>query len=109
MHERVSRSYFAGGLRLAHGTYVSKLLVIRHNGLRDMVRNHMHFMCGVPGRGLLRGMREDIEVLVWVDARAMIDAGMQILRSLSGVMLSRGQRSVIVPSFFELVELPKHK
>ena len=54
---------------VVHGTYLRFWEQIRRSGgLSRMRRNHIHFAAGLPGEdGVISGMRQDCNVLIYVD------------------------------------------
>ena len=66
-----------------------------------MARQHVHFARDLPGEsGVISGMRSSCQVLVWVDLRACIEAGMEVFESSNGVILTPGFDGVVPPRFF---------
>lgn len=81
--------------------------ILRSRGLKAMGRNHVHFASG-PARGealggelgnlkdvmsknaVVSGMRGDAEVLIYVDVKRAMDAGMEWYLSENGVVLTEG-------------------
>ena len=43
--------------QVIHGTYRDPLPLIMENGLNKMGRNHIHLAVGLPGNGVISGMR----------------------------------------------------
>ena len=55
---------------IVHGTYSSKLpKIFSSGGLSRMSRNHIHFSKGLPGpnTNVISGMRQDCDILLYVD------------------------------------------
>ena len=50
-----------------HGTYYKSVGMIMKSGLNRMARNHVHMAMGVPGSGVISGMRATCEVVVEVN------------------------------------------
>lgn len=87
-----------------------------------MARNHIHFSCpprGVtsfplatgdattaPALPVLPGLRASADLLILLDTRAAIDAGIPLFRSENGVVLSPGlgPEGSILPSFFRAID-----
>jgi len=43
--------------QIIHGTYLDPLPLIMSSGLNRMARNHVHLAIGLPGDGVISGMR----------------------------------------------------
>ena len=50
--------------QIIHGTYREPLPLIMQHGLNRMARNHMHLAIGMPGNGVISGMRTSCEIVV---------------------------------------------
>ncbi|CAL1715165.1 unnamed protein product [Somion occarium] len=88
-----------------HGTNRKAWETIRTKGLSKMRRNHIHLAQGVPGSGVISGMRQSAQILIHVDVQAAIDAGLKFFMSDNGVILTSGnERGILEPRFFEKVE-----
>ena len=80
-----------------------------------MTRNHVHFAPGLPptaegadGKpGVISGMRSSCDVAIYLDVRAALQAGIKLLRSENGVLLSPGDADGRIPSvlFKKVVDL----
>ncbi|KAL1512076.1 hypothetical protein AB1Y20_005348 [Prymnesium parvum] len=89
---------------VVHGTYAAAWRRIREEGLHRMRRQHVHFARGLPGEsGVISGMRSSCELLVWVDVRAAMGAGIRFFESSNGVVLTDGVDGVVPPQFFHSV------
>jgi 2'-phosphotransferase len=87
-----------------HGTSAAAWALIRTSGLRRMNRQHVHFATGLPGAsGVISGMRAKSEVLIFLDVRRALTAGISLFRSDNGVLLSPGLDGLIPTSLFERV------
>jgi 2'-phosphotransferase len=96
---------------VVHGTFHSTWpLILQSGGLRCMGRNHIHFATGpslesvlaVHGKDVaqensksdesrvISGMRRDAQVLIYIDVRKALAAGIPFWRSENGVILSEG-------------------
>jgi len=95
---------------LVHGTYDKPWQEIkRSGGLKPMGRTHIHFADRLPKRmppldpvyqsnskvkeeadTLISGMRPGSTVVVWVDVRKSMQAGVEWWRSRNGVFLTKG-------------------
>jgi len=85
-----------------HGTSIVAWNSIRQEGLNKMNRNHIHLAQGVPGSGVLSGMRQSSEVYIYVDVQKAIDDGVQFFLSSNGVVLTAGNdKGYLLPKYFE--------
>jgi 2'-phosphotransferase len=96
---------------VVHGTFHSTWpLILQSGGLRCMGRNHIHFATGpslesvlaihnqdaAQGKSkpdnsrVISGMRHDAQVLIYIDVRKALAAGVPFWRSENGVILSEG-------------------
>ncbi|KAI0640747.1 KptA family-domain-containing protein [Trametes meyenii] len=74
-------------------------------GLSKMTRNHIHLAQGVPGSGVISGMRNSSQILIYVDVQKALDAGIRFYLSPNGVILTEGdERGFLIPHFFSRVE-----
>ncbi|KAJ5294398.1 hypothetical protein N7508_009219 [Penicillium antarcticum] len=109
---------------VVHGTFWSTWpVILQSGGLRCMGRNHIHFATGPslevvlaqdkdalpaqPASGeaqVISGMRRDAQVLIYVDIRKALAAGIPFWRSENGVILSEG---IPVPKEDEKGEVAK--
>mmetsp|Transcript_29169 Transcript_29169/g.71668 ORF Transcript_29169/g.71668 Transcript_29169/m.71668 type:complete len:292 (-) Transcript_29169:455-1330(-) len=84
-----------------HGTYFKAWAAIRDGGLSKMRRQHIHLARKLPGAsGVISGMRSSCELMVWVDVRRAITAGVKFFESSNGVILTEGVDGVLPPAFF---------
>jgi len=91
-----------------HGTTVEAWNDIRCSGLCRMGRAHVHFAVGLPGdSGVISGMRKSCRVHIYVDALAILGAGIPLYRSANGVILcpGAGSRGMIDRKFFHQVTI----
>lgn len=96
---------------VVHGTFHSTWpVILQTGGLRCMGRNHIHFATGpslesvsavhnedaAQGKSkpdesrVISGMRRDAQVLIYIDVRKALAAGVPFWRSENGVILSEG-------------------
>lgn len=96
---------------VVHGTFHSTWpLILQTGGLRCMGRNHIHFATGpslesvlavhgddaAQGKSkpdearVISGMRRDAQVLIYINVRKALAAGVPFWRSENGVILSEG-------------------
>ncbi|KAI0077756.1 hypothetical protein K474DRAFT_1642794 [Panus rudis PR-1116 ss-1] len=88
-----------------HGTTRKAWESIRTQGLSKMNRNHIHLAQGVPGSGVISGMRQSSHILIYIDVQKALSYGIPFFLSANGVILSPGNRDgLIEPNFFEKVE-----
>ncbi|KAG0652174.1 tRNA 2 -phosphotransferase 1 [Hyphodiscus hymeniophilus] len=85
-----------------HGTYFAFYQpILETGGLKKMSRNHIHFSTGLPEdkQGVISGMRNDAEILVYVDIeKSLQDGGMLWWVSENGVVLTEGDEHGILPT-----------
>ena len=96
---------------VVHGTFHATWpVILQSGGLRCMGRNHIHFATGpslesvlavhtdgaaggklkIDDSGVISGMRRDAQVLIYIDVRKALRAGVPLWRSENGVILSEG-------------------
>ncbi|RPD64155.1 hypothetical protein L226DRAFT_552096 [Lentinus tigrinus ALCF2SS1-7] len=91
-----------------HGTNKAAWEVIKEQGLSKMSRNHIHLAQGVPGSGVISGMRKSSDILIYINVQEAIDAGLKFYLSANGVVLTEGDdRGYLKPEFFSRVETAK--
>ncbi|KAI0085740.1 KptA family-domain-containing protein [Irpex rosettiformis] len=74
-------------------------------GLSKMKRNHIHLAQGLPGTGVLSGMRRSSSIFIYIDLENALRAGLKFYLSANGVVLSEGDsHGFIPPQFFQRVE-----
>lgn len=85
-----------------HGTYKRSWFKIKTEGLKRMKRTHIHFATGLPSdKGVISGMRSDVDVLIFIDVTRALQSGIKFYQSSNGVVLSPGdERGVIKPKYF---------
>lgn len=89
--------------RVSHTLYLTQPKP-EHEGLSKMKRNHIHLAQGLPGTGVLSGMRQSSSVFIYVDVEKALQAGLNFYLSSNGVVLSEGDsRGFINPRFFQRV------
>jgi RNA:NAD 2'-phosphotransferase (TPT1/KptA family) len=87
-----------------HGTFYKFLDLILNSGLKIMGRQHVHFAKGLPdNEEVISGIRNNSEVLIYLNVKKMIDDKIEIYESDNGVILSSGQNGVILPKYFEMI------
>jgi len=87
-----------------HGTNAEAWELIKTQGLRKMNRNHIHLAQGVPGSGVISGMRVSATILIYIDVQKALDAGVKFFLSSNGVVLTEGDDSGFLrPEFFQRV------
>ncbi|KAI9067962.1 hypothetical protein FKP32DRAFT_1698795 [Trametes sanguinea] len=88
-----------------HGTTKKAWESIKEQGLSKMTRNHIHLAQGVAGSGVVSGMRNSSQILIYVDVQKAIDAGIKFYISANGVVLTEGdERGFLSPQYFSRVE-----
>ncbi|KAE8349859.1 KptA family-domain-containing protein [Aspergillus coremiiformis] len=116
---------------VVHGTFHAVWpAILSSGGLRCMGRNQVHFATGPSvdsvlareakgdeGEKVISGMRRDAQVLIYIDLRRALAAGVPFWRSENGVILSEGMitegqgdptQKVVPMEFFEVV-VEKHR
>lgn len=102
---------------VVHGTtHAAWPQIVATGGLKKMARTHVHFASGLPAgfksedhdagaAPVISGMRNSSSVLVYVDIKKALEAGVKFWRSENGVILSEGdENGVIGLQFFSRVE-----
>ncbi|ETW79252.1 hypothetical protein HETIRDRAFT_242589, partial [Heterobasidion irregulare TC 32-1] len=88
-----------------HGTTRKAWQSISRQGLSRMSRNHIHLAQGIPGDGIISGMRASAQILIHIDLPKALAAGIPFSLSDNGVVLSAGDaRGFLHPAFFSRVE-----
>jgi len=88
-----------------HGTNRTAWETIYVQGLSRRTRNHIHLAQGVPEDGVISGMRESAQVLIYIDIQKALEAGILFFLSENGVVLSEGDvRGFLSPEYFLRVE-----
>jgi 2'-phosphotransferase len=85
-----------------HGTYKKFLPLIMDSGLNRMKRNHIHMAGGIPEEDeVISGMRKSCEVVLHIDVKAAMEAGIRFFKSSNDVILTQGlNNSGILPAEF---------
>eukprot|EP00435_Cladocopium_sp_Y103_P064226 s679_g25.t3 len=88
-----------------HGTFLHSWLKIRHEGLKTMGRNHIHMCMGLPGTGVISGMREDADVAIYINVALAMQSGICFVQSSNGVILTvgEGDTQTLSTNFFSKV------
>jgi 2'-phosphotransferase len=85
---------------VVHGTYFAFYeAIVDSGGLKKMNRNHIHFSTGLPEDkgGVISGMRNDAEILIYVDIRKSLQDGeVRWWISDNGVVLTEGDESGVL-------------
>ncbi|KAH0285937.1 phosphotransferase KptA/Tpt1, partial [Aureobasidium sp. EXF-3399] len=102
---------------VVHGTtHAAWPQIVATGGLKRMARTHVHFASGLPAAfksedndagaaPVISGMRNSSSVLVYVDIKKALEAGVKFWKSENGVILSEGdENGVIGLQFFSRVE-----
>ena len=85
---------------MIHGTYLEPLSLIMQSGLNRMARNHVHMAVGLPGDGVISGMRGSCEVVIEVNMVKAMNANPAVpfWISQNKVILSEGLQDGSIPS-----------
>ena len=86
--------------QIIHGTYKEPLPLIMQSGLNRMARNHVHMAVGLPGNGVISGMRSSCQIVVEVNmTRAMhSNPPVPFWISQNRVILSEGLEDGSIPT-----------
>ncbi|KAF8552874.1 hypothetical protein OG21DRAFT_1415320 [Imleria badia] len=88
-----------------HGTTRKAWQLIATQGLSKMTRNHIHLAQNVPGSGVISGMRNSSQILIFVNVQKALDAGIKFYLSANGVVLTEGNNDGFLSlEFFLRVE-----
>ncbi|XP_010276768.1 PREDICTED: tRNA 2'-phosphotransferase 1-like [Nelumbo nucifera] len=88
-----------------HGTYKRNLESILQSGLKRMKRLHVHFSSGLPTDGcVISGMRQDVNLLIFLDVRRALEDEMKLYMSDNKVILTEGFDGVVPIKYFEKIE-----
>lgn len=91
--------------QVIHGTYFAFYQrIMETGGLQRMGRNHIHFSTGLPNdhRAVISGMRNDAEILIYVDIKKSLEDGILWWLSDNGVVLTEGNADGVLPTKFFL-------
>ena len=88
--------------QVIHGTYLQPLPLIMQSGLNRMARNHMHLAIGLPGNGVISGMRTSCEVVIEINmTKAMLGPhNMSFWISSNKVVLCEGLEDGSLPTAY---------
>lgn len=94
---------------IVHGSYYALYpLILESGGLKAMSRNQIHFSIGLPEdreSNVISGMRNDAELLFYVDAAKAMRDDVKWWISDNGVVLSEGDaEGCIGPKYWKKVE-----
>jgi len=88
-----------------HGTNRTAWKSIAVQGLSKRTRNHIHLAQGVPEDGVISGMRQSAQVLIYINVQKALDAGLSFFLSENGVVLTEGdEHGFLSTEFFLRVE-----
>ncbi|KAK6200514.1 phosphotransferase KptA/Tpt1 [Scheffersomyces amazonensis] len=93
-----------------HGTYRNKLeAILISGGLSKMNRNHIHFTSTELSN--ISGIRQNANVLIYLDVEECLKNGIKFYRSLNDVILSEGNENGIISSkyFAKVVDLKSNQ
>ena len=88
--------------QVIHGTYHQPLPLIMKNGLNRMGRNHLHLAIGLPGNGVISGMRSSCQVVVELNMVKAIhgEHKLPFWISANKVILTEGLEDGSVPTAY---------
>ncbi|THH29526.1 hypothetical protein EUX98_g4670 [Antrodiella citrinella] len=87
-----------------HGTTRLAWESIQKEGLSRMKRNHVHLAQGVPGTGVISGMRNTSQIYIYIDVEKALASGLKFELSANGVILTSGnEEGILPPAFFNKV------
>jgi len=87
-----------------HGTTRKAWELIQKQGLSRMKRNHVHLAQGIPGTGVISGMRNTSQIYIYLDVGKAISSGLKFELSANGVILTSGNdKGFVPPAFFSKV------
>ena len=86
--------------QIIHGTYMQPLPLIMQSGLNRMGRNHSHLAIGLPGDGVISGMRSSCQVVIDINmTKAMHGPDkMPFWISTNKVVLAEGLEDGSIPT-----------
>ncbi|KAF8523003.1 KptA family-domain-containing protein [Gautieria morchelliformis] len=88
-----------------HGTNKRAWERIAVEGLSRMKRQHIHFAQGIPGSGVISGMRTTSQVYIHLNVPMALEAGLKLMISSNEVVCCPGDENGFVsPRFFRRVE-----
>ena len=93
---------------VVHGTYHALYApIVAAGGLKAMSRNHIHFSKGLPedtAADVISGMRNDAELLFYIDVQKSMGDGIEWWISDNGVVLTEGDKEgKIAPKYWKKV------
>lgn len=74
---------------ILHGGYFKTWPLIKKTGLNKMGRTHIHLAKGKFGE-VKSGVRKSVEVLIYIDLKKALEAGLEFFESDNGVVLCEG-------------------
>lgn len=93
-------------VQVIHGTYRDPLPLIMQTGLNRMNRNHMHLAIGLPGDGVISGMRSSCQIVIDINITKAMHGPHKIPFHISSnkVVLSEGLEDGSLPvEYFRFV------
>ena len=86
-----------------HGTYRNVVPTILKSGLNKMARNNIHMATGMPGNGVISGMRASCQVVIEVNIVRAFMHKIPFFVSTNKVILSSGIDDIIPAKFFRSI------
>lgn len=88
----------------AHGTKKIYIDSIITNGLQRKNRKHFHFVSELIRNKQLSGYKKDSNVIIIIDMKKCLEAGMLFFKSTNDVILTEGIHGTIDFSFFKKIK-----
>ncbi len=81
------------------------MIVVEKHGIHRMSRNHIHCARQVTENGVISGIRKASRILIYINVKRLLDDGIKLYLSKSGVVLTPGdQDGYLKPNYFHRVE-----
>lgn len=88
-----------------HGTPDMAWKLIARNGLSRMARDHIHLAQNIADYGVIRDMRTQSRVLIYIDVEKAMHDDIAFFESRNGMILTPGNEAgILEPKFFKKVE-----
>lgn len=89
-------------VQIIHGTYRDPLPLIMQTGLNRMGRNHSHLAIGLPGNGVISGMRASCQIVIEINMTKAMQGPDKVPFWISSnkVVLSEGIANGSIPAAY---------